>query len=155
MILCDACNGVGRCRKPACCLVSDSILSNPEFIRDVRNFAASLNVPPGDWIDFLLNEFSRFEGCIVDGRGAPVILRTEIFEPSDEVIDEDRAERFREQMTAWFRDTFCTPCPDHVKPRVRPEARERFIICATILRALYPGAAMIWGVRPANDNAPP
>jgi hypothetical protein len=133
-------------------LVTDAELANPEFLRDVRNFAASLRISAAKWVDFLLDEFSRLDICVMNEHRQPVTLDAEIFEPTDAEIDADEAERVHARITDWFEATMCKSVPDHIRPRLRREARERFRFTATVLRALFPLEAMMWGVRPANDN---
>ena len=60
-------------------------------------------------------------GCIVDQAGRTVFLDMEVFE----------APHIRD----WFRDFCCTPCPSHITPYVRGEAKECVRILATILFA--------------------
>jgi hypothetical protein len=134
--------------------VSDFELNNPDFIRDVRNFVVDLSKRPAELLDFILDLFARLDGCIVDGAHRPIHLSTDIFLPSDEDIDQGRAGVVEARIRNWLEETFAAPVPAHITPRVRREARERFRIIATILRAAYPRAAIMWGVRPSNDNEP-
>ena len=52
----------------------------------------------------------------------------------------------------WMRDYACAPCRPGLRPRLRREARERMRVIATILRALDPLGATLWGVAVANDE---
>lgn len=134
-------------------LVTDVELRDPEFIRRVRAFSSSLQISPRHWLDYLLNEFARLDCVIVDASSRPVILRTEIFEPTDADIDAGRAPLVRTRILEWFETMIAKPCPPHIRPRVRRESIERFRIVATLLRALHRFEAMKWNV--ANDNFPP
>lgn len=133
-------------------LVTDSELGNPEFVRDVRNFSARLGVKPAEWLDRVLELFARFDGCVVNAAHRPTHLATEIFLPTDEDIDGGKGAVIEYRIRNWFEETFATPVPESVVPHVRVEARERFRIVASILRARFPFEGMMWGVRPANDN---
>lgn len=137
-MFCGCCDVLDHCRNIKAPLVSDSELNNPEFIRDVRNFAYSLNISSYHWREHLNNLYRDYKGWIVGYDGKEAFLNMCIFE--------------NERHRNWFRDFCCTPTRDRVRPYVRKEARGRAKILATILRATYPQSAMMWGVRPANDN---
>jgi hypothetical protein len=137
-MFCACCDVVDFCRNIKSRLASDSELSDPEFIRDVRDFAYSLNISSYQWREYLNNLYRDYRGWIEGTDGLEVFLNMRVFE-----IENHRA---------WFRDFCCTPTKDHIKPYVRKEARGRVQILATILRAAYPDKTMMWGVRPANDN---
>nr|WP_281721263.1 hypothetical protein [Nitrosomonas nitrosa] len=120
--------------------MSDKNIENPEYVRDLRCFAYGLRISSHDWLEFLTDLYRDYPGRIIDARGAEVFLNMEEFETAG--------------IREWFRDFCCTLCPPDVTPRVRPEAWERVRALATILRAHFPEAAMVWGVRAANDNEP-
>lgn len=140
MALCDGCWGGGYCRKRRAVMLSDAELGDAEIIRGVRATAYRQGVTPEHWRDHAANLYRDFPGWIADARGRAVFID---MEPLEEAGRE------------WFEDFCCTPCPDHVTPRVRREAWERVRALGTILRAAFPVEAALWGVRPANDNAPP
>jgi hypothetical protein len=137
-MFCECCLVLDHCRNINAKLVSDSELSDPEFIRDVRGFAHGLNVSSYHWRDFLTDLLRDYKGWIEGPDGTEAFLNMRAFEI--------------ENQRAWFRDFCCTPTKDHIKPYVRKEARGRAKILATILRAAYPNEALMWGVRAANDN---
>jgi len=137
-MFCQCCDVLEFCRNIKTRLVSDSELSNPEFIRDVRDFARSLGVSSYHWRDFLNNLYRDYQGWIPRSDGREVFLNMRVFE-----FDNARN---------WFRDFCCRPTKNHVTPYVRREARGRAKILATILRAAYPEAAIMWGIRAVNDN---
>lgn len=154
-MLCRKCP-LSACRqKHSSKLVTDGELKNPDFVRDVKSFGADLKVAASEWLDFCLNLLSRQDVDFIDPYGNVVDLDIEALLPSDEDIDEGRGAAFEARIRNWFSETFCNPVPDEVIPRIRVEARERFRIVATILRAQFPCAAMMWGVRAANDNIGP
>lgn len=154
MRYCPLCPCRARCARGVR-LVNDRELSNPEFVRDVRDFGFGLSKRPSEWLDFVLELFARFEGCVIDDRGHPVRLNTEIFLPTDKQISDGVGAVIEYRMRNWFEETFATPVPESVTPHVRIEAKERFRIVATILRARFPAQAAMWGVRAANDNFAP
>lgn len=140
MRLCCACLALGYCARLSCRIVSDDELANPEFIRDVKMTAYDLRVSCDEWLEYLTRLYRDYRGRIVDQAGREILLDMEEFE--------------RPNIRYWFRDFCGRPCPTHVTPRLRREARERVRILATLLRAVFPDKAQFWGVRPANDNDP-
>lgn len=102
-------------------LVTDRELSDPAFIRRLRDDCYRLNISSYQWLDFLTDQYRDLRGCIVDERGRTVFLDMDVFEVP--------------HIRDWFRDFCCTPCPPHITPYVRGEARERVRVLATILRS--------------------
>ncbi|MEL7521588.1 MAG: hypothetical protein AAGJ80_08225 [Cyanobacteria bacterium J06553_1] len=137
-MFCGCCDVLDYCRNIKSQLVNDSELSDPEFIRDVRNFAYDLNISSYRWREYLSNLYRDYKGWIEGPDGREVFLNMRVFE--------------FEHARLWFRQFCCTPTRDHIKPYVRREARPRAKIVATILRASFPDAAAMWGKRAANDN---
>lgn len=138
MSLCPYCLARGYCRRLQTQIVSDDDIDNSEFIRDVREFAHKLDINDEEWREFLSNLYRDYRGRVADADGNEIFLDMEEFE--------------RPSIREWFRD-FCCRLPVR-HPHVRPEARERVRVLATILKAYNPLAASYWGVRPANDNEP-
>lgn len=128
--------------------VTNDEIANPEFVRDLRNHAArlgaTLGLKPTDWRSWMYRTYADgyFAGDMraVDACGREVFVDFDCFECSDAFEEE------RDSVATWFRD-FCTPVPDHVVPRVRCCAVKRVVALGTLLRALNPGAAELWGVR--------
>lgn len=104
-------------------LVTDRELSDPAFIRRLRDFCFALNISSYHWLDFLTDQYRDLRGCIVDERGRTVFLDMDVFEVP--------------HIRDWFRDFCCTPCPPHITPYVRGEARERVRIIGTLLLVHY------------------
>lgn len=138
--LCVHCLTLGYCKNSTRQLVRDAQLENPEYLRDLRNFAASLEISADHFLDYLLNLYRDYRGRIVSN-GNEVFLNTEEFET--------------DSIREWFRDWACTPVPDGVRPRLREESRERIRLLGTILSTKFAFEAELWGVRAANDNRPP
>ena len=101
-------------------LVTDRELADPAFIRRLRNVCLRLNVSSYQWLDLLTDLYRDYRGCIVDEAGRTVYLDMDVFEIP--------------HIRDWFRDFCCTPCPTHITPYVRGEAKERVRILATILQ---------------------
>ncbi len=137
-MFCQCCTVIEYCRNVRTFLVSDAELSNPEFIRDVRDFAHGLDISSYHWREHLNNLYRDYYGVILDSDGREVFLNMRVFE--------------FENARHWFRDFCCRPTKPQVKPYVRRQASGRAKILATILRAVYPDTTMMWGVRAANDN---
>ncbi len=140
MLKCTDCISLGFCHRIQARLVTDRELT-PAFIRDLRDFTAALPVNFRQFRDYLYNEYRDFPGRVIGAGGKETFLDMEVFEVPN--------------IEYWFRDFACSPCPAHVTPHVRKEARERVRVMATILRARNPKAAMLWGrMDAANDNDP-
>lgn len=121
MEICTLCIIETRCARTP--IVADSELADPAFIRALRNFCYDLNISSYHWLEYLTDLYRDYRGCIVDEYGRTVYLNMDVFEVPN--------------IREWFRDFCCTPCPPHITPYVRGEAKERVRILATILRAEY------------------
>lgn len=139
MELCAQCYLSGFCRWLRSEAVTTTDLS-PSFLRDLRAHAFALRIAPERWKDFLLDAYRDYAGQIVDAQGQVVLLDTGVFDPP--------------HIRTWFRDFACTPLASSVAPRVRPESASRIIVMASILRALDPVKASLWGKTIANDELP-
>ena len=141
MALCFNCILLGYCRNKNTVVVSDLELQNPEFIRDVREFCYERNISSHFWQVYLTDLYRDYQGRIITSDGREYYMHMDVFEiPS---------------IRDWFRDFCSTPCPPHITPRIHTNTRKRVRVLATIIKAHHPRAAMMWGVRPANDNVPP
>lgn len=139
--LCADCILTLYCKRNVVEAVREAEVLNPDFIHDVRVFAYSLGISRDRWINVLSDWLCDFPGRIVGPNGLEVFLDTEVFELPN--------------IRDWFDDTCCTLPSEYGARYVRTEARERFRIMATILKAKFPKKAVLWGVRAANDNDPP
>lgn len=141
MYLCIQCGIAGYCKRINVPLLTDDEISNSHFVRDLRAFAHSLDVDAADWLEFASDTYRDYGGWIIHP-----VSKGEVF------VEMEPLERAPYE---WWRD-FCTrACLPGVTPRVRSEAWERARSLGTILRAAYPEEALLWGLRPANDNRPP
>ena len=139
-------------KRVKCPLVNDAELSHPPFIRAIRTAAYEEGVEAGDWLEHLYNLLRDAESIIDRGNG-PVDITLNEFEASDRDFDTDAYKRTYERMRDWFGSNCCSPVDPDKRAFVRPEARERFRILATILCAYYPERARGWPrIIPANDN---
>lgn len=118
---CALCIIEDRCERTL--LVTDRELADPAFIRSLRDLCYALNVSSYQWLDFLTDLYRDAHGCIVDESGRTVFLDMDVFEIP--------------HIRDWFRDFCCTPCPPHITPYVRGEAKERVRVLATILRGQF------------------
>lgn len=138
MSLCAECYLQDYCRRLKSRVVTEDELT-PLFVRDLRRHAQALAIPCGQWTDFLSDQYGRYLGQIVDGDDREVMLDMDVFE--------------RPNIRYWFRD-FCKAVPDSVTPRVKRSAMQRIATMATILRAIHPVPASLWGKDIANDERP-
>lgn len=139
MILCAQCYLHGYCRWLQSRAVTKLDLT-PAFLRDLRGYAYSIGIVPDHWRAYLLDAYRDYAGQIVDRHGHVVLLDTGVFDAP--------------HIRTWFRDFACTARGDHVVSRVRPESVGRIIVMASILRALDPVRASLWGKVIANHDAP-
>lgn len=134
--LCAECYLSGYCRR----LTSRAVTpedTTPAFIADVRSFMRNLAISRDRWVPFLDRAYCDYPGRIVDAGGEEVMLDTGVLDASG--------------IRYWFRD-LCRPMPQRVRPHLRRQAKARFLVMASILRAIYPVEASLWGVVIANDN---
>lgn len=138
MHLCPSCYTHGYCRRLTARRAADAELENGDFICDLRRHAGAMEIPAERWREFLVNAYRDYPGSVVDEKGKEVWLDLSCFDDPN--------------IRYWFRDTATIPCRPGVSPRLREESRERFRVMATILRAIDPYGAELWGLRPANDE---
>lgn len=139
-----ACLIHGFCRNTRTPLVTDDELDDSEFIRDLRATTFDEGVSDSEWHEHVTALYRDMRGWVENTES-----------DGDKEVFLDMEEFEIPSIREWFRDFCCTPCPPEVTPRVRPEARERVRVLATILRATYPVRASLWGVRAANLPHPP
>ncbi len=148
MPLCLNCQYLGYCPKRLSPVVTDEEMT-PIFIGNVRNFVYAKRIPESRLIDFFADLVRDYSGRFFD----PV----HVIDPCTGMLREVEVslDALEDAPREWWRDAFCRPCLDVTKVRVRTEARERYRVAATILRASYPFEASLWPVIPANDNHAP
>lgn len=136
--LCEACDAQGFCGRLTSNVVMRKELTG-NFIGDVRRFMAALDISRDAWVPHLIAGYRDYPGRIIHPNGCELRLNTHLLT--------GRSVRY------WYRD-LCEPIPDGVTPHVRIEARARFIVLATILRAMHPVAAIGWGTKnpPITDG---
>lgn len=143
MKFCRHCQMIGICERLVAQLFSDRELYREYFLYDFRAFLVSYTIKHdlcfSEWLDHLCDLYRDYRGRIKGADGQEVFLDMSVFEVP--------------HIREWFRD-FIRLVPPGVQPRLRPEARERVRVLATIMRANFPSEGMMWGLRAANDNAP-
>ncbi len=135
-LACIECRILGYCHRKTVRVVTDQELSDPVFLKRVRGTAKALDYSPSEWAEKLSNFYRDFDGAIVNQNNEEIFLDMEVFET--------------EHIREWFRDWVNKPIPPDVRPRLRPESKERIRILATILRARFPFDSIRWLA--ANDN---
>lgn len=150
MLHCQKCFRVGHCLQKAVPVVNDVEIGDPDFVRTIRNFLASLPVTDSEWLEHVHNLNRDLTVAITEGRNWQIDLDMsplEIDHDDEDLIEACPAEK---RLRLWFRDIIKL-VPAHIKPRVRPEAKERFRILATLIIAHNP--QIDWPrTLPANDN---
>jgi hypothetical protein len=136
--LCAECYLQSYCRRLISRAVEDQELT-PVFIADVRAFMRSVNLTRDAWKGYLIDGYAAYPGRIVDTQSREVFLDTSVYDAAG--------------IRYWFRDLL-RPIPPGVTPRLKLSARERFRVTASILKALHPVAASLWGRIIANDDPP-
>lgn len=133
---CQHTSRIGYRRLLRAALVTDAELLNPTFLRDGRQSAFNRGVSYRAMLDYLTDALRDYQGDFVERRsGREVFLDMSPLEDAP---------------VHWFRDLI-RPCKDNVRPRVRIEAKERWRVALSILRATDP-LGECWGA--ANDNTP-
>ncbi len=140
MHLCANCLVEGFCKKRTTEMISSRRITDPNFLRDFRDFTSSLGISPDHWVDYLIDMYRDYPGRIVHN-GNEVSLITNYLEA--------------DSMREWARDFLNRPIPNGVRPRSRAESHLRIGVVATILSIRYPFEVSMLGIRPANDNNPP
>jgi len=135
--LCGQCYFQGFCRRLTSRAVTRRELT-PVFLRNVRAHMRGKHLKPGQWKSYLLKAYQDYPGRIVDKDGNELDLDTSVFDGAN--------------VRTWFRD-MTRELTAGVTPRVRKESRKRLMVAASILKALDPVAAILWGSVVANDEA--
>lgn len=136
-------------------MINDAELSSPPLICAIQNFGFSLGVSPSHWPDFQMDLYCNAARAIVCPCGREMMLRTELFEATDEEIDAGRAVMVKEASRTWFRMRFGQPTPKGSRVFLTKPNREKFRVTASILAAAFPDAERNWPRIPiANDNCP-
>lgn len=135
--LCAECYLDGYCRRMRSRVVDPGEMT-PDFIRDLRNYAARFNLRPDEWPSFLIEAYRDYPGLIVDIAG-------------DEEVDLDTGVFDGANIRTWFRD-LCRPVVPGKQVRLRRESEARYVVMASILRAIDPVGTKLWGCEIANDN---
>ncbi len=110
-------------------IVEDADLSDALLVFHVRHFLNAQNIGCSAMADWLVDLYRDYKGIIVDAHGQEIFLNTEVlFEIGHE----------------WYRDLMKVP-PLSNRLHVRREARQRWRVMLTILRACFPEEAQKWG----------
>lgn len=136
--LCGQCYLQGYCRRLESKAVTDAELT-AAFVCDLRAHMRLLNLTRDRWASFLTEAYRDYPGIITDAHGDEIALDTCVFDHAS--------------VRYWFRD-MCRPLDADTSPRVRHESRERLKVTASILRAIHPVPASLWGKTIANDERP-
>lgn len=140
-MVCTKCLRLGFCRRNTVRVVSDAELAQAAFIEDAQvSIGARLRSSPDniEHIDYLTDLYRDFRGRVIGPDGGEVSLDTELLEG--------------ETARSWLREFIRPRGPRERAAYLRSQAKERFRVVATIIRAAFPDDAMMWGVRASNEN---
>lgn len=145
------------CENACAPLVADGQLDNPEWLRDARNYCASLGHTKSLWVseifDLNLRRPVRINRKGKSGAWVDYHLPIEnLFIFSDEVIEAGRVDQYMDAQRDWFDSFLCTPVPDFVTPYVTRARREHARIVLTLVGCNNPEAFVTWGVRPVTSD---
>lgn len=142
-------------------IVTEDELENSLFIADVLNYAQGLQITSDEWREYLTNEYTLLNTCIIDTKGNELFLDMEVFEIDDDLLfaandNKDADEEIKKANKAiinWFEHWLCKPTPKFTSNLTKLD-KERLKVVATILRAANPQRAIMWGIqgKAANDN---
>ena len=143
-MICANCLALGRDAHRHSRVISRAELT-PAFVEDVREYVIGIrdagyrgaSVNFRTFIDLVFEIYRDLTNFVVEKDGHEVLLGTNCL--LDESID------------YWVRDYLFTRRPDGVTTRLKDETVERLVVITSILKAADPHAAMLWGVRVAND----
>ncbi|MBL4617744.1 MAG: hypothetical protein JKY46_08605 [Robiginitomaculum sp.] len=156
MTHCPACFAQKFCRRWL--VVTPDELRNPHFVIDARNFIHGRmvrhNITPGTLLDRLLNTVSLMEGDFRNGAWGKIDLPIHVFEVPDADIDAGRGAVMRESILDWVAYNFGRAWDDRVNAQLHGIGQQRFIVIASLARAIWWQDVQMWGIRAANDNDP-
>lgn len=154
MALCPTCFVQQFCRRWL--IVTPDEMRNPYFIIDARNFIYERKIEHtldlAELLDELLYAVDLMEGDFRNGAWIKFDLRTDVFEVPDTAIDEDRGAVVRESILDWIEYNFGQSWTDEVNAQLHGIGKERFIVMASLARAIWWPQTRFWGERAANDN---
>lgn len=135
MSICNACLPQNYCSALGVPLTTNEQINNSLFICDVRVHAFNMKIPSRRWQPMFADIYMNMIGRVRAGD----------FDHDEHSLNMEVLEG--EHVRYWFRDTYNRLPASELHCRVRDEARERFRVTSTLLRSLYPVAAMHWGLR--------
>lgn len=137
-MLCGQCLLIGYCRRLRSRKVTEREIEDRLFVAGLKRHARALDVSFDAWAEYLIGLYRDYPGSIVDSSGQPVELDTETLAGAS--------------IKYWFREFIGKdPMPVSVS-HIRREARSRVIVMASILKAVEPVRASLWGKVIANDH---
>ncbi len=137
--LCKECLIQGFCRAEERKIVTNTELENGFFRVDACNSIhdAVVSMPYRHCPDYYATKYRDFKGWFSDDYGNEIYP---VLDPLWNAPDE------------WWRDNFYHKHYDENPFCLRIENRERLRGLFSLHRALNPKKAMLWGIRPVNDN---
>ena len=136
---CDDCYIQGYCQAEIYYIVSMAEIENDAFRLDAGNDVVDLiqGIPNLKCAMHIADWYAGFNGWFKENKDDA----HETFVNTDALLDIN---------DSWFRDSFRHKRETPIG--LRPENREALRALFTIMRAMKPATASLWGVRPANDN---
>jgi len=118
-------------------LVTDEEIQNPLFRDDVKSFARKLRVPRRKMVDWLVDGYRDADVDIINDEGLAVFV-------DFEALEEGEGDLVTTRIADWLKDWLSEPTRQGAS-RLRPEAKERVRLIATLLRAIFPKESVVWG----------
>ncbi|MBL1419282.1 MAG: hypothetical protein COC24_002110 [Alphaproteobacteria bacterium] len=127
--------------KNTCRVVTEAELTD-DFILDALNSVRDILIdkPRRQCVNFYVDKYRDFDGSFVNVKGEEIFL-------------EEEYENLLETPSEWFRSQILTKEPLVKALRVRKENRSRLVALFSLTRLMFPNKAMLWGIRPSNDNS--
>ncbi|MEM1377069.1 MAG: hypothetical protein AAGG69_06740 [Pseudomonadota bacterium] len=164
----SACRHLGFCTKKRFAAVSSADLNQSNIVSAIRQttyeLTANENVRPSGVRAWLCDKLWQQKVQSVDQFMRPLEPDLDYFEPTDEDIDNDRADIFDEQLREFFRVNACAAPRNIHSAFVTERWHPQFKCMATVVGVSHPERARWWprvirgqyiDPRVANDNRPP
>ncbi|MEP4987396.1 MAG: hypothetical protein ABJV68_06855 [Paracoccaceae bacterium] len=165
----NACHFLEYCIKHEFPTITLAEVLVPAMVRDIRKTCALIadneNLSPSKWHEWLVDQNRDYGGVFLDSFGLPKELNLEIFEATDEQIDNGEANKKTEQNREFFRVNTQHAANNNGPVFVTEGWHKHFVVLGSLVGAARPDRSVSWPrLRvghadwrlpvPANDNRP-